>query len=181
MVESNEKLGLYKLPHAVLRAQADALKIPLLFFNSTLKESEENFKGVLLHIVTRHKLNSGVLNAITNEKKREWASGFCQKLGVQVYEPLWKKDSKDLLMEFIDLGFKAKIVAVHEKKLSRDFLWQELDKNRIEEFSKKNINLCGENGEYHAVVYDGPLFSTPLVLKAGEVFYQDKYWGLELG
>ena len=78
--------------------------------------------------------------------------------------PLWQEDRKKLVKEFIDLGFKAKIVVVNKTMMSPEFLGRDLSHELLEEIEKTGADVCGENGEYHTVVYDGPLFKTPLNL-----------------
>ena len=72
--------------------------------------------------------------------------------------PLWNRDRKEIVKEFINLGFKAKIVVVNTKMLDTKFLGQDLSLSLIKEIEESGADPCGENGEYHTVVYDGPIF-----------------------
>ena len=78
--------------------------------------------------------------------------------------PLWQENREKLVKEFIDLGFKARIVVVNKTMMSPEFLGRDLSHELLEEIEKTGADVCGENGEYHTVVYDGPLFKTPLNL-----------------
>jgi uncharacterized protein (TIGR00290 family) len=180
MIGANGYNGFHKLSHRILRSQSDLLKIPVLIFNSSLKDYEENYKEVLFHIKKKNNLDGGVFGSISNMKDKIFSEEICKKSNLQSYHPLWKRDQKELAKEFIKLGFKAKIIAVHGKKMSRDFLWREFDLDLISEFEKQNIDPIGENGEHFTLVYDGPLFSKSLELKPGELLYSDHYWSLEL-
>lgn len=180
MIGANGYNGFHKLSHRVLRSQSDLLKIPVLIFNSSLKDYEDNYKEVLLHVKKKHHLDGGVFGSISNMKDKIFSEEICKKLNLQCHNPLWQSDQKELAKEFIRLGFKAKIIAVHGKKMSRDFLWREFDLDLISDFENQDIDPTGENGEHFTLVYDGPLFSKPLELKSGELLYSDHYWSLEL-
>lgn len=79
-------------------------------------------------------------------------------MGIIPIEPLWNNLPPDLLEEFINLGFKAIIVSCQADKFDKDFVGRYLDKNLIDELKPRNICPCGENGEFHTFVVDGPFF-----------------------
>ena len=81
--------------------------------------------------------------------------------------PLWKKDTKKILQEFLDLGFKAITVCVNAKLLGEEFVGRVIDKQFIEDLPK-NVDVCGENGEFHTFVFDGPIFKFPIDFSVGE-------------
>lgn len=180
MLETGEVSRSHGLCIAVLRAQADSLNIPLLIFNTTWQDYEANFNKILSHLKNKHNLDGGIFGDLDIEEHKIWCEQLCKNNSMKAYHPLWKEERVAILSEFIEMGFKAKVIAVNEKKLHRDYLGRDLDKELIEEFEEKNIDICGENGEYHTVVYDGPIFSRPLNLKHGEVSLKDGYWYLEV-
>lgn len=180
MVETGEASRSHGLNHAVLRAQADSLNIPLLIFNTSWDEYEKNYHNILTHLKNKHQLNGGVFGDIDIEDHKKWCVTLCQQHEMNAYHPLWLRERESILSEFLELGFKAKIIAVNEKKLHRDFLGRDLNQELIDDFREKGIDICGENGEYHTVVYDGPIFSTPLVLKHGEISLKNGYWLLDV-
>ena len=79
--------------------------------------------------------------------------------------PLWQRDRKEIVNEFISLGFKAKIVVVNVSMLDKKFLGHDLSISLIEEIEKSGADACGENGEYHTVVYDGPILKKTIDIK----------------
>ncbi|MBN2125966.1 MAG: hypothetical protein JW821_16835, partial [Deltaproteobacteria bacterium] len=92
----------------------------------------------------------------------------CRETGIRPSLPLWKNSRERLLREFIGKGFKAVIVALRTDRLGREWLGRELDERFITEIrAEKNIDICGEEGEYHTFVYDGPLFKRPVAVKPG--------------
>ena len=81
--------------------------------------------------------------------------------------PLWKKDTKEVLQEFLDLGFKAITVCVNAKLLGEEFVGRVIDEQFIKDLPD-NVDVCGENGEFHTFVFDGPIFKTPIDFTIGE-------------
>ena len=180
MMESGEVSRSHGLSHSVLRAQADALNIPLLIFNTSWEEYEKNYLKILDHLKNKHLLDGGIFGDIDIEDHKKWCVNLCESNNMKAYRPLWQQERESILSEFLELGFKAKIIAVNEKKLHRDFLGRDLNKELIEEFREKNIDICGENGEYHTIVYDGPIFETQLSLRQGDITLKSGYWLLEV-
>jgi diphthamide synthase (EF-2-diphthine--ammonia ligase) len=76
-----------------------------------------------------------------------------------------------LVQEFIDKGFKAVLVCVNEKYLDKSFAGRLIDESFLKDLPP-NVDPCGENGEYHSFVFDGPIFKTPVAFEKGEVVYR---------
>lgn len=180
MMETSGSHGFHKIPHKILRLQADLMKIPILIFHSSSKDYQENYSEILMHIKKKHSLDGGIFPNLSNEKEKKFCEDFCRKSYLQPQFPLWQKNSRQIFLEFIALGFKAKVIAVHGKKLSRDFLGRDMDQTLMEEFESHQVDPAGERGEYFSFVYDGPLFSKPLNLKLGDLSYSEQYWSLDL-
>ncbi len=89
------------------------------------------------------------------------------EVGLKGVYPLWKQSTKDLLQELLDLGFKAITVCVNAKLLNKDFVGRIVDQNFIDELPE-GVDVCGENGEFHTFVFDGPIFSEPVKFTIGE-------------
>jgi uncharacterized protein (TIGR00290 family) len=94
--------------------------------------------------------------------------------------PLWKKDTKQLAEIFINLGFKAIITSVDSKFLGGSYIGELFDIDFINSLPA-DIDPCGENGEFHTFVFDGPLFSYPIQFQKGEiVFRENRFYYLDL-
>lgn len=98
----------------------------------------------------------------------DWCSERCKNCGIDFLFPLWHEKREDVVHEFISLGFHALIKCVDYKWLDDSFLGKELDLDVLEEISKKGADLCGENGEYHTLVYDGPIFKSKIPYRIGD-------------
>jgi uncharacterized protein (TIGR00290 family) len=85
--------------------------------------------------------------------------------------PLWKRDTKALIQEFMDLGFKAITVCVNAELLDETFVGREIDQSFIDDLPD-SVDPCGENGEFHTFCYDGPIFDYPISFERGEKIYR---------
>ncbi len=99
---------------------------------------------------------------------------------IRPYEPLWKRERRDLLNEFLQLGFKATIIVIKQGALSSSFLGRTLDQQVITDMEKTGIDPSGEKGEYHTVVTDGPIFSSAIHLQLKDQVVRDGYCFLDV-
>lgn len=164
---------------SILRAQADLLKIPLLILNTSTDEYEAHYKQTLTNL-KKHKIEGGIFPFINNEVQKQNMDTICTNQLMTTLIPLWQRDKNEILSEFIELGFKAKIIAVNEKYLNRDFLSKDLDKDILKEFNQRKIDMFGENGEFHTVLYDAPYFSSRLNIKEGDITLKNGNWTLDI-
>lgn len=86
--------------------------------------------------------------------------------------PVWKRDTKQLLREFIDLGFKAVLICINASKLDQSFLGRVIDYQFINDLPG-DVDPCGENGEFHTFCFDGPIFRNPIAYKVGEIVFRE--------
>jgi uncharacterized protein (TIGR00290 family) len=93
-------------------------------------------------------------------------------LGITAHFPLWKKDTTELLHEFLDLGFKTVVVCIKSEALDKSFAGRVIDRDFIKDLPR-HADPCGENGEFHTFVYDGPIFRAPVAFSTGEVVYRE--------
>jgi diphthine-ammonia ligase len=160
----------------LLRAQADALRTPLLVFNTMGDDSEKLWSDTTSYLKYKYDLDEIIFGHTEANEHKNWVEQISKVQGLEALFPLCEKNEEELFQSFVDAGYKAKIIAVNEKKLNRDFLGRDLDKDILGEFEARKISIWGTAGEYRTVVYDGPLFSTPLKLKQGEISLKNGYW-----
>lgn len=151
----------------LIMAQAQALGIPALFANASWKRYEEVFKMTLRRLKADG-VKVGVFGDLYLEEHRQWVEKVCSEVGFEPILPLWGRDPEGLLKEFLSLGFKAILVAIKDPRIPREFLGRTLDEGLITNLKEIGIDPCGERGEYHTLVVDGPLFSKSLYLKASK-------------
>ncbi len=94
------------------------------------------------------------------------------KIGLEGVFPLWQQRVETIMQEFIALGFKAVVVCVNARYLSQDFVGRVLDADFIRDLPAE-VDVCGENGEFHTFVFDGPNFQQPVLFTIGEVVYKN--------
>jgi uncharacterized protein (TIGR00290 family) len=93
--------------------------------------------------------------------------------------PVWGRDTRRLIREFIGLGFRAVVVCVDPAKLDARFVGRIIDAQFLEELPE-GVDPCGENGEFHTFVFDGPLFTAPVRFFIGEKVCRDSFWFCDL-
>jgi len=106
------------------------------------------------------------------EDLRRYREGNLAKIGMKVVFPLWKRDTNELAHAFIDLGFKAVITCVDSNVLDRRFVGRVFDEQFMSELPD-TVDPCGENGEFHSFVYDGPIFRERIAHRKGKVILRD--------
>jgi diphthine-ammonia ligase len=107
-----------------------------------------------------------VFGDILFDEHRAWAERLSSGRGLTAVEPLWKESTTDLYREFLASGTRARIVTVRTSKLEESFLGRDLAEGLLDEFIVRNVDPCGELGEYHTVVTSCDAFSKPLRVRA---------------
>jgi uncharacterized protein (TIGR00290 family) len=165
---------------SLLKAQAEAIEVPILQRKTTWEKYEEEFKKVVLELKEQG-IQAGVFGDIDLQEHRDWIERICKSLNIKPILPLWKEEREALLWEFIHLGFQATVVAVKKEFLGKEWLSRQIDEKFIKDLKlMNNVDLCGERGEYHTFVYNGPIFKHQVAFKIGRKILKDKYWFLEL-
>jgi uncharacterized protein (TIGR00290 family) len=163
----------------VLEAQTACLGIPWMARSAAWSDYESFFVEAL-HEIRKQGIEAGVFGDIDFAPHLEWEDRICGQTKTIAYLPLWQYDRVDLLDEFLSLGYKAVIVTVKADKLGQEFLGRTLDREIVKEFKKADIDICGEAGEYHTLVVDGPLFSRPLQYEKGAISEHSGCYSLDI-
>lgn len=156
--EDGSRVRSHGFPAEVITLQARAMGVPLLQVYTTWEAYEANFKDALRTLRVSG-VEGGVFGDMDLEEHREWVERVCAEVGMRPLLPLWKADPWALLEEFWQAGFRALVVAT---RLDPAFLGHELDRELVAEMEARGAHPCGERGEYHTLVTDGPLFQRPL-------------------
>ena len=147
----------------ILRKQAEAIGVPLFYKGATWNDYTNTFIEALKELQNLG-IEAGIFGDIDIEDHRKWVQDTCGFTKIKPFHPLWQNSRADLLKEFMDEGFSAHIVVVKESSMDKSFLGRKLDRELVSELSSLEIDPCGEEGEYHTVVTDGPIFSKPINL-----------------
>jgi len=128
-------------------------------------------KKVLLKFKNKG-INEIVFGDIFLEDVKKYRDELLNKLNMKGVYPIWKKDSKELARKFIELGFKAVTTCVDSQQIDKKFVGREYDSEFLNDLPN-SADHCGENGEFHTFVYDGPLFDKKIDFTKGEIVFRD--------
>ena len=106
---------------------------------------------------------------IDMEGNRAWSEERCTNVGLKSVFPLWHNNREENVYELINLGYKCLIKSINHTLLPKSLLGKTLNKEIVEEMKQYSIDICGENGEYHTLVADGPIFNTPIPYITGKI------------
>ena len=160
--ESETHSRSHNITMETLKMQAGALGLNILTGSATWDGYEKEFIRMITGLHNEG-IRHGVFGDIDLQPHREWVERVCATAGIIPHEPLWQEKRSELVREFIDAGFRAKIVVVNTKQMPERFLGREIDMELVGELEQLGIDACGENGEYHSFVYHGPLFNRSLI------------------
>jgi len=154
--ESGVKTRSHGVTKDLICAQGQSLGMRNTFISASWQEYEKRFidQLILLHAQGIREVIFGDIDLITH---REWEEMVCAKAGLAALLPLWNEDRLAMVHEFLEAEFKARVVCVDGSFLDDSFVGVEFNQDFIDRLPQ-NVDACGENGEFHTFVYDGPIF-----------------------
>ncbi|WP_299013875.1 diphthine--ammonia ligase [uncultured Polaribacter sp.] len=165
-----KRVSMHGLRIDLLVAQTKAIGIPLKKIEFPANVSMESYSKTMkiaMDSLVDKKYTNAVFGDIFLEDLKKYRDTKLKEVGIKGVYPLWKKDTKAILKEFLALGFKAITVCVNAKLLGEEFVGRIIDEQFIKDLPE-NVDVCGENGEFHTFVFDGPIFKNPIDFKIGE-------------
>ena len=163
----------------VLQRQAELLQLELLPGRGSWQSYEAEFKRLLRELHDRQ-FSHVVFGDIFLDDHKHWVERVCSESGLIAVEPLWEQPTSQLLLEFLNLGGEARIVAIKAAVLDESWLGRPLGPDLLKEFEKRGIDPCGEYGEYHTLVTSSPLFTARLNISDIGHQLHDGYWMLDV-
>jgi len=167
----------------VIQLQSQAIGIPLVQRKATWGTYEAEFKK-MLRSLKRKGIDEGVFGDIDLDEHREWIERVCRAVDITPHLPLWGKSQDEMLRYFINLRFEAIVVATKADILSEEWLGRTIDLdfiNLLTDLQKtKPITPCGEAGEYHTLVTNGPFFQKRMEILETRKVFRDEHWFLEI-
>lgn len=168
------RISMHGVRTELLEKQAESLKLPLHKMEIPEMPSMEIYEEIMKKTLEDFK-NEGVTHSIFGdiflEDLRKYREDKLRTIGFEGVFPLWKIDTQELIHEFLDLGFKTIVTCVNEKFLDKSFVGRVIDKQFINDLPD-NVDVCGENGEFHTFTFDGPIFSKPIEFEIGEIVHR---------
>lgn len=169
-----QRISMHGVRVALLHQQAESIGLPLETMQIPEMPTMEVYEAVMQETLEKLK-NQGVTHSIFGdiflEDLRKYREDKLETIGFQGVFPLWKIPTHDLIQEFISLGFKTIVVCVNERSLDKSFVGRIIDQDFINDLPD-NVDVCGENGEFHTFTFDGPIFSKPIDFEIGEIVYR---------
>jgi diphthine-ammonia ligase len=163
--EDQERSKSHALPIEIIKAQAESLGVPLMIRGADWNGYEEQFLDAMKECKDAG-IDHGVFGDIDLEDHLNWIRETCSKVGIEAVHPLWMESRKEVVKDFVEAGFEAYIVVVNTAMMPSEFVGRKFTTELINELEALGIDSCGEAGEFHTVVVDGPIFSerVPIVI-----------------
>ena len=179
-----EEQGLRSRSHAmsmeIIQAQANALGLPIITTSSSWNDYETEFLKLLAD-AKQQGAEVLVTGDLDMPEHGCWHDRITQQAGLKLCMPLWQRPHREVIEEFIQLGFKTMIVTVNlDLGMKVDDLGKILTLDYIQELENRGIDPCGEGGEFHSTVINGPLFTAPIAVRKGDILYHENYAFLAL-
>jgi len=182
--KESKRCCFHGIEKGLVEAQARSIGVPLIQKEVTADMAgyEKEFKAAVEELKALG-INGMVFGDIYLLDHKSWVDRVCKDLNITPIEPLWEKNTETILSEFIDSGFKAVVVSAKADLFDGQFVGRLVDKAMISEIQQKKICPCGENGEYHTLVIDGPIFKRRIEILESEPVLKEgfwKYWFLDI-
>ena len=159
----------------IIKLQGELTGIPVL--QPKVTDDMENYEREFKEGAKAVKgIDSMIFGDIYLQEHLDWIVRVCKDMNISPVEPLWGMEAETIAKEFVELGFKTIIISAQAGKIGKEFVGREFDKKMIEEFKKLGVCPCGENGEFHTLVIDGPLFKQPIKIKKAETLFKKGFW-----
>ncbi len=172
-----ERVAMHAVRVELLRLQAEAVGLPLYLIEIPYPCSNEQYAAVMADFVAKaqtQRVECMAFGDLYLQDIRDYREERLQGTGISAVFPLWGKPTRELLTEMLDGGLRAMLTCVDPRVLPAEFAGCELSLALLEEMPQ-TIDPCGENGEFHSFVFDGPMFDYPLAIEMGEVVTRDGY------
>jgi len=176
VTEEYERISMHGVRNELLEQQAESIGLPLEKMYITKKADNEQYMTRMEKKLLEHKDNGISLVAygdIFLEDLRKYREDNLKKVDMKAIFPLWKRDTASLSREFIELGFKTRITCIDSRVLDKSFVGRVYDESFLNDLPD-SVDPCGENGEFHSFVFDGPNFSTPIKHETGEIVLRNE-------
>jgi uncharacterized protein (TIGR00290 family) len=177
----NGRVSFHGVDRRLIEAQAELLGIPVLQKETTPERYEAEFKEGVRELAQERPVTGMVFGDIYLDEHLAWVEGVCRDLGIAAVEPLWGRDTAELLQEFIDTGFRSVIIAGKADCIDAEWIGRVIDRDfRGYLRGRPDVDPCGEKGEYHSLVTGGPLFRGRIDITDSEVVERNGYRFLDV-
>ncbi|WP_394759576.1 diphthine--ammonia ligase [Flavobacterium sp.] len=168
------RISMHGVRTELLEQQAKSIGLPLHIMEIPEMPSMEDYEAVMRETLNKFKekgITHSVFGDIFLDDLRKYREEKLAEMQQEAIFPLWKIPTKDLIQEFLDLGFKTIVVCVNERNLDKSFVGRIIDAQFITDLPA-DVDVCGENGEFHTFTFDGPIFKKSIEFEIGEIVYR---------
>lgn len=176
---ASERVRFHGVHTALIQAQADALGIPLLS-KPTLPDTFEQVFLQALDDLRGRGVDAIIFGNIHLADVRAWYEERVRAAGLAHIEPLWGEEPSALVRETLARGYRSLLTCVDTTRADPAWLGETLSEELVAAFERAGIDACGERGEYHTLVTDGPLFQRPLAIQTGAVHVEGSFHQLDV-
>ncbi len=168
-----KRISMHGVREELLEKQAASIGLPLvkMYVNEATNAEYEQEMEKLLLVYKSKGVRKVIFGDIFLEDLRTYRENNLSKVGLKAAFPLWKKDTSELIQEFLSLKFKTITCCVNDAHLGEDKVGVEINSEFIESLPK-TVDPCGEHGEFHTFCYDGPVFKNAIKFTVGEKVYK---------
>jgi len=170
-----DRISMHGVRSILLEQQAEVLGFALEKVFVPKSISNEQYESKMREVLAKY-LTAGVSSVVFGdiflEDLRKYRENNLSKIGMKAIFPIWKRDTTELAHTFINAGFKAIVTCVDSNVLDKAFIGKVFDEQLLSELPS-TVDPCGENGEFHSFVYDGPIFQEKISHKIGEVVLRE--------
>jgi len=166
-----QRISMHGVHVSLLEKQAESLGFPLIKMELPKEPSMEEYRETMGRTMTEIQsqgITHSIFGDIFLEDLKKYREDQLRSIGMEGVFPLWKINTTDLIREFLDLGFKTIVTCVNETYLDKSFAGRIIDEDFIKDLPE-NVDVCGENGEFHTFTFNGPLFKNPVEFEIGEI------------
>ncbi len=180
MVNKNEDRSYFHgVNYAMMEKVSQSLDIPLLLGES----SGDDYKEIMIQKLNESKklgAELAVFGDIDIEDHFKWCADRCAEAEIEYCFPLWQERREDIVKEILSKGFECIIKAIDNVLLPKEILGRVIDESLLEIFKEYGVDICGENGEYHTLVVNGPIFKNKIEYKVAQKVDFGRYSAIEV-
>ncbi len=169
------RISMHGVRSELLYAQGESMGIPIKEIRLPEMPSMSVYDNTMKKVLSELKqegITHSIFGDIFLEDLKKYREDRLKEVGLTAYFPLWKRDTTELVHEFLELGFKTVVACVKSEVLDQEFAGRVIDKEFLNDLPS-NVDPCGENGEFHTFVFDGPLFKNPIKYTLGETVFKE--------
>ena len=177
-----DRVSMHGVRRELLEEQAASLGLPLhqVFISKDAGNDEYEVKmAEAFSEYRRRGIDSIIFGYLFLADIRAYREQFLAREKMRGIFPVWKRDTSSFIREFVELGFKAIVSCIDARLLDRSFVGKTIDGAFLSSLPG-NVDPCGENGEFHTFVFDGPTFAAPVKFSLGEIVHRESFWFCDL-